>query len=176
MKQIIMTLAVVLFVGSTALAQEKNDNRKQEMIKHRTERTVKDYNLNDKQAKKLLDLNTKYADMMRPMHRHGGPGRHSMNGQRPEPPKDMKGRRPEPPKDMKGRRPEPPKDMKGEMPEPPRGDRKEMREKMEKDMKAYDEELQKIMTPEQYKSYKADMEKRRMERPHGPRGERGPQS
>lgn len=154
MKQIIMTLAVVLFVGSTALAQEKNDNRKQEMIKHRTERTVKDYNLNDKQAKKLLDLNTKYADMMRPMHRHGGPGRHSMNGQRPEPPKDMK----------------------GEMPEPPKGDMKGMREKMEKDMKAYDEELQKIMTPEQYKNYKADMEKRRMEGPHGPRGERGPQS
>ena len=149
-----MTLAVVLFVGSTALAQEKNDNRKQEMIKHRTERTVKDYNLNDKQAKKLLDLNTKYADMMRPMHRHGGPGRHSMNGQRPEPPKDMK----------------------GEMPEPPKGDMKGMREKMEKDMKAYDEELQKIMTPEQYKNYKADMEKRRMEGPHGPRGERGPQS
>ena len=154
MKQIIMTLAVVLFVGSTALAQEKNDNRKQEMIKHRTERTVKDYNLNDKQAKKLLDLNTKYADMMIPMHRHGGPGRHSMNGQRPEPPKDMK----------------------GEMPEPPKGDMKGMREKMEKDMKAYDEELQKIMTPEQYKNYKADMEKRRMEGPHGPRGERGPQS
>ena len=149
-----MTLAVVLFVGSTALAQEKNDNRKQEMIKHRTERTVKAYGLNDKQAKELLDLNTKYADMMRPMHRHGGPGRHSMNGQRPEPPKDMK----------------------GEMPEPPKGDMKGMREKMEKDMKAYDEELQKIMTPEQYKNYKADMEKRRMEGPHGPRGERGPQS
>ena len=165
MKQIIMTLAVVLFVGSTALAQEKNDNRKQEMIKHRTERTVKEYNLNDKQAKKLLDLNTKYADIMRPMHRHGGPGRHSMNGQRPEPPKDMNGQRPEPPKDMKG-----------EMPEPPKGDMKGMREKMEKDMKAYDEELQKIMTPEQYKNYKADMEKRRMEGPHGPRGERGPQS
>lgn len=165
MKQIIMTLAAVVFVSSTALAQEKNDNRKQEMIKYRTERTVKEYNLNDKQAKKLLDLNTKYADMMRPMHRPGGPGHHGMRGQRPEPPKDMNGQRPEPPKDMKGK-----------MPEPPRGDRKEMREKMEKDMKAYDEELQKIMTPEQYKKYKADMEKRRMERPHGPRGERGPQS
>lgn len=154
MKQIIMTLAAALFISSAALAQEKNDNRKQEMIKHRTERTVKAYGLNDKQAKELLDLNTKYADMMRPMHRHGGPGHHGMGGRRPEPPKDMN----------------------GEKPEPPRGDRKEMRQKMEKDMKAYDEELQKIMTPEQYKSYKADMEKRRMERPHGPRGERGRQS
>lgn len=149
-----MTLAAALFISSAALAQEKNDNRKQEMIKHRTERTVKAYGLNDKQAKELLDLNTKYADMMRPMHRHGGPGHHGMGGRRPEPPKDMN----------------------GEKPEPPRGDRKEMRQKMEKDMKAYDEELQKIMTPEQYKSYKADMEKRRMERPHGPRGERGRQS
>lgn len=152
-----MTLAAVLFISTTALAQEKNDNRKQEMIKHRTERTVKEYNLNDQQAKQLLELNTKYADMMRPMHRHGGPGHHGMKGERSEPPKDMKGEKPEPPKDMKG-------------------DRKERREKMEKDMKAYDEELQKIMTPEQYKKYKEDMEKRRKEGPHGPRGHRDPQS
>ena len=143
MKQIIMTLAAALFISSTALAQEKNDNRKQEMIKHRTERTVKEYNLNDKQAKQLLELNTKYADIMRPMHRHGGPGHHGMRGQRPEPPK---------------------------------GDTKEMHEKMKKDMKAYDEELQKILTPEQYKNYKSDMEKRRIEGPRGPHGQRGPQS
>ena len=143
MKQIIMTLAAALFISSIALAQEKNDNRKQEMIKHRTERTVKEYNLNDKQAKQLLELNTKYADMMRPMHRHGGPGHHGMRGQRPEPPK---------------------------------GDTKEMHEKMKKDMKAYDEELQKILTPEQYKNYKSDMEKRRKEGPRGPHGQRGPQS
>lgn len=151
MKQIIMTLVAALFISSTALAQENNDNRKQEMIKHRTERTVKEYNLNEKQAKQLLELNTKYADMMRPMHRHGGPGHHGMRGQRPEPPKDMN----------------------GEMPEPPKGDMKEMHEKMEKDMKAYNEELQKIMTPEQYKNYKVDMEKRIKERPRGPRGPRG---
>ena len=138
-----MTLAAALFISSIALAQEKNDNRKQEMIKHRTERTVKEYNLNDKQAKQLLELNTKYADMMRPMHRHGGPGHHGMRGQRPEPPK---------------------------------GDTKEMHEKMKKDMKAYDEELQKILTSEQYKNYKSDMEKRRKEGPRGPHGQRGPQS
>jgi hypothetical protein len=159
MKQLFLTLAAVLFISSTALAQDKDDDRKQEMIKHRTERTVKAYNLNEKQAKQLLELNTKYADMMGPRHHHGGPGHHGMKGQRPEPPKDMKGKRPEPPKDMKGKRPEPPK-----------GDKKEMREKMEKDMKAYDEALQKIMTPEQYKNYKADMEKHRKE---GPRPSHG---
>jgi len=152
MKQFLMTLAAALFISSAALAQDKKENRKEEMIKHRTERMAKDYNLNDKQKQQLLDLNTKYGDMMRPMHR---PGHHGMRGQRPEPPKDVKGERPEPPKGDKG-------------------DRKEMREKMENQMKAYEEELQKIMTPEQYKSYKSDMEKRRKEGPRGPRGQNGP--
>ena len=87
MKQFLMTLAAALFISSAALAQDKKENRKEEMIKHRTERMAKDYNLSDKQKKQLLDLNTKYGDMMRPMHRHG---HHGMKGQRPEPPKDDK--------------------------------------------------------------------------------------
>ncbi len=45
------------------------------------------------------------------------------------------------------------------------------RKKMEENMKQYDTELQKIMTPDQYKAYQADMEKRRNEGPRrgGPR-------
>jgi Spy/CpxP family protein refolding chaperone len=161
MKQFFITLAAVLFISSAAFAQEKNDDRKTEMIKHRTEQMAKDYNLSDKQKMQLLDLNTKHADMMRPMgpHRHGP---HGMKGERPEPPKDMKEKRPDGETGA----------TKGEKPEPPKGDRKAMHEKMEKEMKAYDEALQKIMTPEQYKSYKADMEKRRKEGPRGPRGPR----
>ena len=144
MKQIVITIVAAVMFSMTAMAQDQEKgNKKEEMIKHRTEMMVKDYNLDEKQAKQLLELNTKYADMMRPMHRHGGPGHHGMRGQRPEPPK---------------------------------GDTKEMHEKMEKDMKAYDEELQKILTPEQYKNYKSDMEKRRIEGPRGPHGQRGPQS
>lgn len=144
MKQIVITIVAAVMFSMTAMAQDQEKgNKKEEMIKHRTEMMVKDYNLDEKQAKQLLELNTKYADMMRPMHRHGGPGHHGMRGQRPEPPK---------------------------------GDTKEMHEKMEKDMKAYDEELQKILTPEQYKNYKSDMEKRRKEGPRGPHGQRGPQS
>lgn len=167
MKQMIMTLLAAVMVSTAAVAQDKDsnkpsmdNNRKQEMVKHRTDRMVKDYQLNDKQAKKLLALNTEYADKMRPRH-HGPHGHHGPQG--------MQGQRPEPPKaDMKGERPEPPKaDMKGERPEPPKGDREEHHKEMAETMKAYDAELQKIMTKEQYEKYKADMQQRREKGPKG---------
>ena len=166
MKKMLMTLLAAVMVSTAAVAQYKDDNkspqdnnRKQEMVKHRTDRLVKDYQLNDKQAKQLLELNTKYADKMRPHHpRHHGP--HGMRGQRPEPPKG----------DVKGERPEPPKgDKKGERPEPPKGDRKDRRKEMDETMKAYEAELQKIMTPEQFKKYQADMKERRDKGPRHPR-------
>lgn len=163
MKQFMMTLVAALFISSAAFAHDKDDKdtRKQEMIKHRTEQTVKDYNLNDEQAKQLLELNTKYADKMRPHRgRHHGP--HGMKGKRPESPHcDGKCKCPDAPKG----------DKKGERPEPPKGDMKEKRAEMQETMKAYDAELQKIMTPEQYKNYKADMAKRHSHHKKGPRKE-----
>ncbi len=146
MKKMMMTLLAAVVVSMAAVAQNKDDNkspqdnnRKQEMVKHRTDRLVKDYQLNDQQARQLLELNTKYADKMRPHHpRHHGP--HGMKGQRPELPKG---------------------DVKGERPEPPKGDRQDHRKEMDETMKAYEAELQKIMTPEQFKKYQADMQQRR---------------
>ena len=43
MKQFMMTLVAALFISSAAFAHDKDDKdtRKQEMIKHRTERIVK---------------------------------------------------------------------------------------------------------------------------------------
>lgn len=164
MKQFMMTLVAALFISSAAFAYDKDDKdtRKQEMIKHRTEQTVKDYNLNDEQAKQLLELNTKYADKMRRPHRGRHHGPHGMKGKRPESPHcDGKCKCPDAPKG----------DKKGERPEPPKGDMKEKRAEMAATMKAYDEELQKIMTPEQYKNYKADMAKRHPHHKKGPRKE-----
>lgn len=147
-----MTLLAAVMVSTVAIAQDKDSNkpsegsnRKQEMVKHRTDRMVEDYQLNDKQAKKLLALNTEYADKMRPHHRghHGHHGPHGMRGHRPEPPKG---------------------DMNGQRPEPPKGDHQDRRKEMAETMKAYDAELQKIMTPEQYEKYKADMQQRRERR------------
>ena len=148
MKQIVMTIVAAVMFSSAAMAQDQEKGKKkEEMIKHRTEMMVKDYNLNDKQAKQLLELNTKYADKMRPGHhgRHGGP--HGMKGDRPEPPK--------------GERPEPPKDDKKccECKKPSKEEMKAKHKEREESMKAYETELQKILTSDQYKSYQADKEK-----------------
>lgn len=154
MKRMILTLMAAALVSMTALAQEEKQGQrpepkfdKAEMVKHRTDETVKRYNLNSEQAKKLLELNNKYADKMgpRPPHRGhmGGPGR---------PPKDKgdgKCQCPKPQKD--DQRPAPPKDEK----------RAEHHKKMKETMEAYNAELQKIMTADQFKSYQEDMQKRR---------------
>ena len=162
MKKMIFTMMAAVMVSTSAMAQDaQNDQRperkfdKAEMVKHRTDETVSRYKLNDKQAKQLLELNTKYADKMEPR----GPRHHHHDaGRPPMPPKDMKGERPEPPKDMKGERPEPPKDMKCQCQKPPKDDNKmkERHQEMKAAMEAYDAELQKIMTEDQYKNYKAD--------------------
>lgn len=149
-----MTIVAAVMFSSAAMAQDQEKGKKkEEMAKHRTEKMVKDYDLNESQAAKLLELNTKYADKMRPHHGPHGP--HGMKGQRPEPPKG----------DMQGQRPEPPtKEMKAEM--------EKKRAEMEKEQKAYDAELQKILTPDQYKLYQHDMQKHRKGGPRpGPKPE-----
>ena len=156
-----MAIAAAVMMSSTMLAQEnKPEGRPEmkrgdrtEMMKKRTEETVQRYGLNEEQAAKLLELNTRYAEKMGPR----GPRMGRQQGQRPD--------------SMKQRKP------KGEMKEAPQnGERKpEMRgnfEEMRKNMEAYDAELQKIMTEEQFKAYKADQEKRMKEGPRGRRPQR----
>ena len=87
MKKVIMTMMAALFISAAAVAQEnkeqgkcceqkceqfkccekkcgdKKDCDKKDFVKIQTEMTVKRYNLDEKQAAKLLDLNQKYADM-----------------------------------------------------------------------------------------------------------------
>ena len=148
MKKVMMTLMAAVLMSTSAVAQEeKQDKRpekkfdKTEMVKHRTDETVKRYSLNDKQAKQLLELNNKYADKMGP--RGPRPHHHGPEGAPGRPPKD----RP----DAKGERPEPPKD----------GHHMEHHKQRMETMKAYDAELQKIMTADQFKAYQADREKHR---------------
>jgi len=156
MKQILMTIAAMMLLSTAAMAQgnfpqgnfPQNGQGfdQKEMIQRRTDRTVQQYGLNAEQAKQLLSLNTKYADMMGP---RGG-----QRGQRGQ------GARPQ------GNRQRP---AQGDSIRQPRGQRPEMNEQM----KAYEEELQKIMTPEQYKAYQADREKMRQNMGRGMGGQRG---
>ena len=81
-KLFIMALATVL-MGSTAMAQENNSEKKEkmnanrtEMIKKRTEATAKRYGLDEAQTARLLQVNIQYADLM-------GPRAFGMQGRRP---------------------------------------------------------------------------------------------
>ena len=91
MKKVLMTMMAALFISSAAFAQDNKEQAKccekkceqsnkccdkkcdkkccdkkfdkKEFVKMQTERTAKRYNLDEKQAAKLLELNQKYADL-----------------------------------------------------------------------------------------------------------------
>lgn len=167
MKKMVFALAMALATTMGALAQEAQQGQQQrrqqnpeEMIQRRTEATVKKYQLNEEQAQKLLELNKKYASTMggmRPGGPRGGMGRGPQDGNVG---RKQRGERPA----TRPQRPDSLQHAPGRQPA-------QLTEEVRKSMEAYDNELQQIMTPEQYKAYKADMEKRMQE--HGQRGDRG---
>jgi hypothetical protein len=156
MKHIAISLAFMTLLSGAAFAQDNNGQRPQgqrpdrtEMIKNRTDETVKKYGLNETQAKQLLELNTKF------MSRMGGPrGGARRGGQRGGARQGDNGQRPERRDTTQARRPQGPRGMGGQMGE-------------------YQQELKKILTEEQYKAYQADMQERM--RQGGRRG-RGPRN
>ncbi len=147
MKKMILALVAAFAMTSTVFAQNDNGNNfnrpsKEEMIKARTERTVKRYGLNDEQAKQLLELNTKYADKMRRPFgpRHGGPRMGGKNRPQGQPSDTL------------------------QRPQRPNKEQMEARMKeMKATKEAYEKELQGIMTSEQFTKY-LDDEKAMMER------------
>ena len=148
-----MTLIAAVLMSSAAFAQdEKKECKcpekkpdKTEMVKHRTDGMVKKFGLDENQAAQLLELNTKYADKMKPRGHH----KHRPGAGRP-------------PKDDKKI------DNKTDANTGATAQQEADRKQHDADRKAYEEELQKIMTADQYAAYQADMKK------HGDRGPRGP--
>ena len=161
MKQIVVSIAALLLLSTAAMAQDNQGQRpdrqrmdRTEMIKQRTDETVKKYGLNEEQAKQLISLNTKYLGQMGQRGpRRGGPGMGPGNG----------GQRPQMNDSTARRRPQ--GGQGGQ-----RQGRPQMGGQMGGQMNEYNQELQKIMTPEQYKAYQADREERM--RQFG--GQRGP--
>ncbi len=163
MKKMVLAL-VAMMTMTAAMAQGDNQkgeaNRrkmnKTEMIKNRTNETVKKYGLNEQQAAKLLELNTKFADVMGPgMRGPGGRGPRGNGGARPRPDDNTTAQQPQTDGKQKGNRPEMTEEMREQM--------KAQRQKRQEAMKKYDTELQAIMTADQFKAYKADQEKRMKE-------------
>ena len=143
----------------SAMAQDTAQVRRQfnpeQMAKMRTDAVVKKYGLNDDQAKKLLDLNTRFAGKIRPMGPMGGQRR---GGQR-----------------MQGDRPQRmnPDSLRAQGQRRGQGQRGGgfNREEMQKNIEAYNNELKSILTPEQYEAYQKDEQQNRRQF-NGPRRER----
>ena len=168
----LMMIVTAAFLSTAAFAQGGFGNFDQgEMVKNRTEEQVKQYKLNEDQAKQLEALNTKYAEKMgfgfmmmgggRGMGRGMGPG--MGGGQRPQGGGMGPGMGQGGPQGGFGG---------GQMPQMSEEQRAQMQERMkqmQENMEAYDAELEKIFTPEQFKAYKEDQEKNRARRGGGPR-------
>ena len=163
MKKTMMAIAAAMMMSASMMAQNEQPQAQQapqmdraEMLKARTEQMVKDYGLNEEQAKKLEALNTEYAEKipMMPMMR----GQQGQRGQRPQGQMGQ-GQRPQrQPGDStrRGQRPQ-----MGQMGQMGQGQRPQMNfEEMRKNMEAYNAELEKIMTQEQYAKYRESMGRR----------------
>ena len=158
MKRMILALVAIMTM-TAAMAQgdnqqgrrERRQFNRTEMIKNRTDDAVKKYGLNEEQAAKLLELNTKYADTMGPGRGMGGRRGGGQGGMRPRPNfggGDGQGA-------QQGQRPEMTEEMKAQM--------EKMRKEREEATKKYEAELQTIMTEDQFKAYKADQKQRQRE-------------
>ena len=162
MKKIVIALVAVMTMSLSVMAQDTTRVRRdfprqsvEEMAKQRTDDAVKKYGLNEEQAQKLLDLNTRYFQKMGPMMM-GGP-RRGQGGPRPQ----------------MGERPQRPEGDTVQHQRRPRPEFGGNREEMRKNREAYDTELKTILTDEQYKAYQKDEQSRRQGRGNrGPRGQR----
>lgn len=143
MRRLLMTLAAVLIVGAATAQNEQKQERKElnstEMAQQLTNRMVQKYSLNDTQAKKLLELNKKYAGKM--------PGRPGGRGMRPDSIRQK----------VDGTTGASPKER------PNDEQMQKNHEEMENNMKAYNSELKSIMGDEKYAQYEKD---RKNARPH----------
>ena len=152
MKKTIVAMAAALLMSMGVMAQDaekKSEPRqfnKTEMIQRRTDATVKRYGLNEEQAAKLLELNTKYSDKLLPMRggMRGPQGRNGFAGRQGRP-QGRDGRQAPDSLKQKGNN------------NAPRMNQEEMTKAREQ----YDTELKTILTSEQYESYQTDQKKMR---------------
>lgn len=137
MKKMMITMLAALMIVGSATAQDRQRPSKEEMAKMRTERMAERYGLNEAQKAKLLELNTEYADVMRPMGPPPGMQRPG-NGERPQA-APGNGERPQGGQGQ-GNRP------RFGAPNP----------EMQQRMAEYETKLEKILTPDQMAKYNED--------------------
>ena len=148
MKKLFMAIAAAFMISSATYAQDGNYKNvqhgrfdKKEMIQRRTEHMVKEFGLDNNQAKKLLELNTAYADKLvgpHMMRSFGRPGfvRGPQGGNSKFGPDSTRARM---------NRPELTEEQKARM--------NKWREEVEANNKSYETALQGILTADQFKAY-----------------------
>lgn len=155
MKRKVFGMVAALIISATTMAQNSQTNNTEFIQKH-TEAVAKKYGLDEAQTKKLLKLNTKYADIVAP--RLGARGNRPGNrGMRPGARIGM-GPQSATERDSTAKPRMPFTDQ----------NRAKLEEKMNeiKTKRAeYDKELQSIMSEDQYKKYKDDASQRIQRRP-----------
>lgn len=162
MKTTILAIAAAMMMSATAMAQNEQAQGQPRqfdraaMMKARTEQMVKDYGLNEEQAKKLETLNTEFAEKMPMMRGMRGQGQRPQGqagqGQRPERGQGQAGQ---------GQRPQRQQGDSIRRGQRGQGQGQQMNfEEMRKNMEAYNAELQKIMTEEQYNKYRESFRNR----------------
>lgn len=168
MKKIVMTM-VALLTMTAAVAQDNNsENRQRREFKkptpeEMTTRMTESLKLDDKQQKKVLELNKEYENVL------GGPGmgRGFGRGQRGPRPDGQTGASQN--NNNQQQRPERP-----QMTEEQRAKMQQMMEKRQE----YNKKLKEILTEDQYKTYQEQNQRRGGRGGRGgfggPRGQRGP--
>lgn len=166
MKKVVLTMFAAVMISASVSAQgnEAAGNRprfdRAEMVKHQTERMVKEYGLNEAQGEKLLVLNEKYAGKLR-MGGFGGPRgpRGGQGGARPE-------------RKVDGQTGASAQQGGAQTEKRERPTREQMEARLKEEQatrEAYNAELREILSEEQYSRFEAD-QKKRIER--GPRNGR----
>lgn len=156
MKKLMLTLAAAMMVFTAATAQKMD---KAEMAKKHTEAMAKKYNLTEKQQKKLLELNKKYADQpgVFGMPPQGGPkqGQGNFGNNRKDQQRPPKG---DWNKDNDRQKVDGQTGATNQQ-RPKMDDSR--RQEMEKAQKAYKNKLKSILSSDQMKQYENDQNSRR---------------
>ncbi len=163
MKKIVMTM-VALLTMTAAVAQDNSEKRQRPEFKkptpeEMTTRMAENLKLDDKQQKKVLELNKEYESVL------GGPGMGRGFGRGPRGPRPD-GQTGATQNNNQQQRPERP-----QMTEEQRAQFQQMMEKRQE----YDKKLKEILTDDQYKTYQEQHQRRGGRGGFGgPRGQRGP--
>ena len=168
MKKLFLTAFAAIAISTMAFAQNNQQQFGQrpddtEMAQKQTQNMVKTYGLDEKQEKKLLKLNQKYAGKMGPGAGMPGPGPQMKPGEGPQKDQNGNNRPPHPDSNFNG------SDNQQQFQRPDNGGREDFEKRMQegkKNMEAYQKQLKKIMTTDQYTRYESDMKKNMKRGPH----------